>query len=116
MPRLAGLGAVLLAALVAAMLASTPMNDRWTRSSAAGAPTATASGGPAVLAWLGPARGEVSSVIGAQSLVPGQPGRSGARFAGCVQLPTKCSGNSDCSCSSCCGQWSGSSGICQPSC
>ncbi|MCC2111927.1 MAG: hypothetical protein KDJ16_07830 [Hyphomicrobiales bacterium] len=34
----------------------------------------------------------------------------------CVQLPVKCTSNSDCSCSSCCGQWSGTSGICQPSC
>ena len=36
------------------------------------------------------------------------------RFA-CVQPPTACSSNSDCSCSGCCASWSGR-GICQPSC
>jgi hypothetical protein len=30
----------------------------------------------------------------------------------CVQLPSKCSSNSDCSCSRCCSSWN----VCQPSC
>ena len=38
-----------------------------------------------------------------------------SQFA-CVQLPVQCTSNSDCTCSSCCGEWSGNSGICQPSC
>lgn len=46
----------------------------------------------------------------------GQDRRSDLLRFACVQLPVKCSSNSDCTCSSCCGQWSGSSGICQPSC
>ena len=46
----------------------------------------------------------------------GQDRRSDLPRFACVQLPVKCGSNSDCTCSSCCGQWSGSSGICQPSC
>lgn len=36
----------------------------------------------------------------------------------CVQLPTACTANSDCTCSNCCGTWDGTgkSGICQPTC
>jgi len=46
-----------------------------------------------------------------------RPGLDGSwRNAGCVQLPSACTSNSDCSCSGCCGAWSGNSGICQPSC
>ncbi len=51
----------------------------------------------------------------------GAPARNATIFGkgtltlACVQPPTACSSNSDCSCSRCCASWSGR-GICQPSC
>ncbi len=41
-----------------------------------------------------------------------------SRRLNCVQLPIKCTRNSDCTCSECCGTWdgSGTEGVCQPTC
>jgi hypothetical protein len=41
-----------------------------------------------------------------------------SRRLNCVQLPIKCTANSDCTCSKCCGTWDGAGGqgMCQPTC